>query len=78
MGKFRRYGFIKHSNCLDVFFAIDRISFDENGTHATLHGCWMIQGVDYFWGATNRIRLNIRPEQYDKWQPHSPHRELYV
>lgn len=81
MGKFRsRYynsPFWKHENSMDVFFVIDKVRFDENGTHATIHINWMVQGTGMFWACTNTTRLNIRPDQYDKWKPYTPHGEIY-
>lgn len=76
--KFRRYQFYKHENCVDAFFYVEKISFDENGTHAIVHGNWMIQGMFSFWFGSDRVRLNIKPDQYDKWKSYNPKGEMHV
>lgn len=81
MGKFNQLGinpYWKHDLCIDAFFRVDKVKFDENGTHATVQGCWMVQGVDAFWSCTRSVRLNIRPEQYKKWHRYMPQGNEYV
>ena len=75
MGKFYMHVYFKHTNCKDVFFAVERVSKDENGK-AIVYGCWMIQGVEKYWPATFIERLGIGPKQYFNWRPYEPVGEL--
>jgi hypothetical protein len=78
VGKFSQTTFWKHSDCLDAFFMIERIRFDENGTKATLQGSWMTQGIASYWASTNLTRLNIKSSEYNKWVPYTPVGNEYV
>lgn len=74
MGKFDRRTsgtiYFKHDNCLDVFFAVNKVSFDDDGRKAVLKGTWCTQGVERWW-FTCPARIVIRKE-YDKWEPYTP------
>jgi len=68
----RRSGTIywKHENCIDVFFCVSKVSFDDDGRKAVLKGTWCTQAVGC-WFFTVPARLVIRQE-YDRWKPYTP------
>lgn len=73
--KFKNHSMWKHENCVDAFFYVEHVKFDNNG-RATLKGLWMVQGMENYWPASDRIRLNIKPEQYNKWKLYAPKGEI--
>jgi hypothetical protein len=76
VGKFYNHVYFKHDNCIDAFFAVERVSHDESGRAAVVYGCWMIQGIEHFWPATHVQRLGISPKEYNNWRSYEPIGEL--
>lgn len=70
--KFDNHKYWKHDDCTDAFFQVISIAFDDNGSHARLYGCWMVQGTANYWHATSMEPINIKPKDYDRWKPYKP------
>lgn len=73
--KFDKHNDWKHKNCLDVFFRVRKVAFDDDGKNAILHGCWMCQGVEKYWFIVPD-RIKIEPDQYDNWIEYQPKGQL--
>lgn len=75
--KFDTHKYWKHRDCVDVFFAVNHCSFDDDGRNALLHGTWCTQMM-FGWGFTVRDRVVVKPVQYDKWEPYEPKGRVYL
>lgn len=75
--KFNKDTYWKHSNCLDAFFKVIDVIQDHNGK-AILLGYWMIQGTANFWYGSDKDRIFIRSDQYDKWLSYKPLGNMFV
>jgi hypothetical protein len=63
--------FIKHKNCMDAFFHIVSVDYDNNNK-ARLSGYWMIQGIEGYWKGSSKSNINITPKHYNNWLAYSP------
>ena len=70
--KFDHHIYFKHENCVDVFFMVTTVSFDDDGRNAIIWGYWMVQGIFNYWCCSNLDRIKISPDQYDKWKSYTP------
>lgn len=76
--KFFRNRYYKHEDCVNAFIYVEKVSFDENGTHATVHAYWLTQDVDKPWFSSDRVRINIKPDHYNKWHIYEPKGDVHV
>ncbi len=63
--------FIKHQNCMDVFFWIWSVTQDT-GNAAIIHGNWCTQGTAGWWTCSGVERLFINNKQYSSWKSYVP------
>lgn len=71
--KFENNQYWKHENCVDVFFKVDGIAFDDdNDKEPRLYGHWMIQGMHNWWYASDLTMFSVKSIEFDKWKQYEP------